>query len=632
MWLGDSRRLFDAQLKLCIKWWPREGQTFAYFGRQDRFRTERRPMNTRRNSEDVSRVGGIHTTVRSAQEDAHLDTLFLTVVGPDSFTAVSLPGNGALLVGRGTEADVRITDALASRMHCRLHVADGAVEVEDLGSANGTLLGNRPLAANTRLPLAPGDTLSIGATLLMLRAGGQIPRPVRVLPHAYFLARLDEECATSARSRAPFALVRLDVEAEVSTSRCAGLLQAVLQPSDIIGAYGPRQYELLLPRATPETVGALLAALAERCAKAKITYRTGVAHHPTDGRSGAELLERACDGVRPAGAGHTRPDIILVDPSMRTLHRLAKDAAKSNINVLIVGETGTGKEILAEAVHRASPRSRKQLLSLNCAALSESLIEAELFGYEKHAFTGATQAKPGLLETAPGGTVFLDEIGELPATLQAKLLRVIETRTLIRVGGITKRDVDVRFVSATNRNLQRAIEAGQFRRDLYFRLNGITLEIPPLRERLSEIGPFAERFAAEMAADLGRPAPSVSTQALALLRSYAWPGNIRELRNVIHRAVLLCPAGSAITPDHLPRELMDATFTAPAPAVPFDRSPLAETHSTLPAVEPDEKRRVLDALARTAGNQTAAARLLGLGRTAFVSRLNLYGIARPRKK
>jgi transcriptional regulator with PAS, ATPase and Fis domain len=402
---------------------------------------------------------------------------------------------------------------------------------------------------------------------------------------------------------------------------------------DIIGAYGPRQYELLLPHATPDAAKKTLEDLAESFADAKITYRSAVAHYPADGISAAKLLERACQGLHPGMANQVdSQEIILVAPAMRALFRVAKDAAKSNINILIIGETGTGKEILAETIHDASSRSRKGLLSLNCAALAENLIEAELFGYEKNAFTGAAQAKPGLLETAPGGTVFLDEVGELPLSLQAKLLRVIETRTLIRVGGITKRTVDVRFVSATNRNLRRAVEAGQFRRDLYFRLNGITLEIPPLRERQTEIALFAERFAAEMARDLGRSTPTFSPKAVALMRAYAWPGNIRELRNVMHRAVLLCPLGEEIAPDHLPRELMEATFTAPAVAVPFDRVPLSETREMPTSKDNDDKQRVLDALVQTAGNQTAAAKVLGMGRTAFVNRLNLYGIARPRKK
>jgi DNA-binding NtrC family response regulator len=581
--------------------------------------------------------GGILTTVRFHAAEGGQDGLFLMVVGPEGFRTIALPHKGVLHIGRSAQADIRINDSLASRDHCRLHVEGGMVEIEDIESANGTLLRNHALQPRVRVELALGDAVSVGATVLVLRSGDRLPRPVRVLPHGYFLARLDEECASSVRGRSPFALVRLDVEGEVSTSRCAGLLPLCLQPSDIIGAYGPQQYELLLPQTTPEAATKMVADLGASLQQAGITFRTGTAHHPVDGRSAAELLERACQAVRP-GAIQPGPasDIILVDPAMQELHGLARDVAKSNINVLIVGETGTGKEILAEVVHRASPRAQGNFLSLNCAALSENLVEAELFGYEKGAFTGATQAKQGLLETAPAGTVFLDEIGELSLPLQAKLLRVIETRTLIRVGGVNKRTVDVRFVSATNRNLQQAIDSSGFRSDLYFRLNGITLAIPPLRDRPVEIEPFGRRFADEMARELGRSTPEISADALTLLRSYAWPGNIRELRNVIHRAVLLCRSGLVITPDHLPRELMEATFSAPQPTrtLPHGQTPLSDLSSTQPgpALQPEEKQRILDVLEKTAGNQTAAARLLGMGRTAFVARLNQYGISRPRKR
>ena len=541
-------------------------------------------MTKSRDKEGPASLCGILTTMRLPE--GKQSGLFLTVVGPEGFVAVDLPQSGVLRIGRGGKADVRIIDSLASREHCRLYVENGTVEIEDLDSANGTLLRNQALHPRVRTPLGLGEAVSIGATVLMLRSGEQLPRPVRILPHGYFLARLEEECASAARDRAPFTLVRLDVEGDVSTSRCAGILRSALRPSDTIGAYGPQQYELLWPRTTRELSAPLLAELGASLQKAEIGYRTGIAHHPSDGRSSAELLERACEGVRP---GRAQPgqsgDIVLVDQAMCDLHALAKDVGRSNINVLIVGETGTGKEILAEVVHRSSPRFSASFLSLNCAALSESLVDAELFGYEKGAFTGATQAKPGLLEAAPGGTVFLDEIGELSLPLQAKLLRVIETRTLIRVGGVAPRAVDVRFISATNRNLHQAVEARTFRRDLYFRLSGMTLAIPALRDRPTEIEPFGQRFAHEMARDLGRPTPSLSTEALTLLRSYTWPGNIRELRNVIQRAVLLCRSGS-----------------------------------------------IIDALEKTAGNQTAAAKLLGMGRTAFVARLNQYGISRPRKK
>jgi DNA-binding NtrC family response regulator len=595
------------------------------------------PMTKRRDEDSAANSCGILTTVRFPTAEGGQDGLFLIVVGPEGFRAIALPHRGILQIGRRSQADIKINDSLASRDHCRLYVEGGKVEIEDLGSANGTLLRNHALPPRSRVELALGDAVSVGATVLMVRSGDRLPRPVRILPHGYFLARLDEECSSSILGRSPFTLVRLDVEGEVSTSRCAALLPLRLQPSDIIGAYGPQQYELLLLRTTPEAAGMLVTELGASLRQAGIVFRTGAAHHPIDGRSAEELLERACQAVRPGtippGPGS---DIILLDPAMRELHSLAKDVAQSNINVLIVGETGTGKEILAEAVHRASLRAKGNFLSLNCAALSESLVEAELFGYEKGAFTGAVQAKSGLLETAPGGTVFLDEIGELSLPLQAKLLRVIETRTLIRVGGVSKRAVDVRFVSATNRNLQQAIEGGGFRSDLYFRLNGMTLAIPPLRDRPVEIEPLGRRFAVEMARELGRSPPELSADAITMLRSYSWPGNIRELRNVIHRAVLLCRSGPVITPDHLPRELMESTFAAPQPlpTEPSGQPPHSDLSHTQsgPAFEPEEKQQILDVLEKTAGNQTAAAKLLGMGRTAFVARLNQYGISRPRKR
>ncbi len=303
-----------------------------------------------------------------------------------------------------------------------------------------------------------------------------------------------------------------------------------------------------------------------------------------------------------------------------SLRSLVNRIAPTTISVLILGETGVGKEVLAESVHRASKRARAPFLKLNCAALSESLLESELFGHEKGAFTGAMATKPGLLETADGGTVFLDEIGELPLAIQVKLLRVIEERAVLRVGGLAPRAIDVRFIAATNRRLDDEIARGRFRQDLFFRLDGITLEIPPLRERTPEIAGLATSFIAATWTKLERPdpPPSLSACALARLEDHAWPGNIRELRNVIERAVLLC-SGDAILPAHLgldarPRRLASGTR-------PTMRTELA----TL------ERQRILDMLDACAGNQTHAARQLGLSRAAFVRRLELYRIPRPRK-
>jgi transcriptional regulator with GAF, ATPase, and Fis domain len=314
------------------------------------------------------------------------------------------------------------------------------------------------------------------------------------------------------------------------------------------------------------------------------------------------------------------------------------------LSVLLLGETGVGKEVLAEEVHRRSPRRKKPFLRLNCAAVTETLLESELFGHEKGAFTGAVTTKPGLLETANGGTVFLDEIGEIAPSIQVKLLRVLEERMVMRVGALKAAPIDVRFVAATNRDLEAEIARGRFREDLYYRLAGITLAIPPLRERTGEIAPLAQAFMAAASAQSERK-PQLGREALEVLESYSWPGNIRELRNVIERAVLLSAHGT-IRPEHLPMDKMRATYAAylrPAPAAidapPPASSPAlslpAEASSThaLDALYPGEaeRERIIATLELCRGNQTKAAKVLGMSRRTLIYRLERYGLPRPRK-
>jgi transcriptional regulator with PAS, ATPase and Fis domain len=334
---------------------------------------------------------------------------------------------------------------------------------------------------------------------------------------------------------------------------------------------------------------------------------------------------------------------------MQSLDRVVERIAAGSINVLILGETGVGKEVLAERVHQLSRRAAQPFLRLNCSALSESLLESELFGHERGAFTGAVQAKPGLLETANGGTVFLDEVGELDSSIQVKLLRVIEERQLLPVGGLTPRRIDVRFVAATNRDLEREIACGGFRQDLFFRLNGISLVIPPLRQRVTEIAELARGFIARACARDGqRQVPGLSREALVALQRYPWPGNIRELRNHIERAVLLCTGGT-ILPDHLPLETVAAPSPPPSPSPPLRlvrveepaRSPIAAPPpgdlgepvaiAVRRRVAAVERERILEALDRCAGNQTLAAELLGLSRRTLTNKLNLYDLPRPRR-
>ncbi|WP_437725468.1 sigma 54-interacting transcriptional regulator [Sorangium sp. So ce861] len=349
-----------------------------------------------------------------------------------------------------------------------------------------------------------------------------------------------------------------------------------------------------------------------------------------------------------SAAGQAPGEPIVRDPAMQRLYALAERVAASPLSVLLLGETGAGKEVLAEHIHRRSPRAQGPFLRLNCAALAESLLESELFGHEKGAFTSAGQAKPGLLETAEKGTVMLDEVGELPPGIQVKLLRVLEDRKVMRVGGLSPRPIDVRFVSATNRDLTAEVKRGAFREDLFFRLNGIALTIPPLRARVSEIAPLARTIAERTASALGRRAPALAPETLAALEAHPWPGNIRELRNVIERAVVLA-GGDTLLPEHL---LLD-TAAPPPPVQPRTPTPLeappAEVAALAGPLSPDparsaeaagglrgeldaiERRRIVDALEQCAGNQTQAAALLGMPRRTFVARLSAYGIPRPRK-
>ncbi|HET6582586.1 MAG TPA: sigma 54-interacting transcriptional regulator [Nannocystaceae bacterium] len=327
------------------------------------------------------------------------------------------------------------------------------------------------------------------------------------------------------------------------------------------------------------------------------------------------------------------------DDPMERIYKLARRIASSQINVLLLGETGVGKEVMARTIHSFSARASKAFLGLNCSTLSETLFESELFGYEKGAFTGAQQNKPGLIETADGGTVFLDEVGEMPLSTQAKLLRVIEERQVMRVGSLRPREVDVRFIAATNQNLDKEIEQGNFREDLFYRLNGISLVIPPLRDRTTEIPALARTFIAEACKQAGFGAqPVLSREALDWMQRHAWPGNIRELRNAINRAVLLA-TGGFIQPEHMRTEAYaprsgrgsgrPVSAEAPAAAPPPPVVPVAPSGHGDP--DEEERQRILAALAACGGNQTRAAKLLGIARRTLTSKLGKLGLPRPRK-
>jgi two-component system response regulator AtoC len=313
----------------------------------------------------------------------------------------------------------------------------------------------------------------------------------------------------------------------------------------------------------------------------------------------------------------------VADPTGERESSLVRSIAESDLNTLILGETGVGKEVLAETLHRLSGR-KGALVRINCAAIAPALFESELFGYEKGAFTGAAQSRPGLLEAAEGGTVFLDEIGELPAPVQAKLLRAIETREVLRVGAVRCVVVDMRFVAATNRDLAREVANGYFRSDLFFRLDGITVSLLPLRERKDQIGPLAMQFLrAAHARRGGSGALRIEPGFIKQLERYHWPGNVRELKAVMERAVLLSRGGE-IGARHI--VLTRVAVERPPQPAQIDAGILS-----LSPREAEERQRILDALEACAGNQTRAAKHLNISRATLVNKLGFYRIPRPRK-
>jgi len=306
------------------------------------------------------------------------------------------------------------------------------------------------------------------------------------------------------------------------------------------------------------------------------------------------------------------------DAMSRIVGLVEKVAASEGTTVLVRGESGVGKEVVARAIHARSVRAESPFLEINCTALPETLLESELFGHEKGAFTDARERKQGLLELADQGTVLLDEIGDLPPGAQAKLLRFLESRTFKRIGGVRDIAVDVRIVASTNRDLDAAVRDGSFRRDLFYRLNVVPITIPPLRERPEDVAPLAAFFLERMTTQLRRPARGIAREALQMLERYAWPGNVRELRNVIERAVIL-EEGSEILPEHLPDELRLGSSAA-------DMGPGLQLPPGGVDLEELEKDLIRQALAQAGGNKTRAAGLLGLSRDTLRYRLEKYDV------
>ncbi|HTQ03930.1 MAG TPA: sigma 54-interacting transcriptional regulator [Polyangiaceae bacterium] len=572
-------------------------------------------------------------------------------------TTFPLPLVGEVTLGSAEGSDVRLADVSVAPTHAVLTTGT-RIELRDAGSGAPTVVGTKRLGPGESHPVSPGVIILLGGVTLVVQATGASTRLRHVRSHDYFEGRLEDECARAETNQIGFAVVRL----RFSRHQAQALEEAFtrqLRPVDLVAMYAADEYELLLADAPPDRARLIADSLKDYVRGKGLGELTlGLASWPSDGRSPEALLAAAGVGVH--GRSELPPARV---SSIEALRPIVERVALANINVLILGETGVGKEVLARRIHELSPRANKPLLCVNCAALSETLLESELFGHERGAFTGAIQAKPGLLEVAEGGTVLLDELGEMPLSIQAKLLRVVEQRSVTRVGGLKARVIDVRFMAATHRDLEAEIQRGRFREDLYYRLNGVSLVVPPLRERAEEIRPLAQAFVAECAKQAGRAVPRLSSGAFAVLERYAWPGNVRELRNVMERAVMLTQS-DVIDLVHLPLERLGRTLppgrsseqtlypkaATPSQGVPFsgpDTVPdvaavrpgaysfapgVERSTSARPDAEDGERERILRALEQCAGNQTHAARMLGVSRRTLISRIERYNLPRPRKR
>ena len=549
--------------------------------------------------------------------------LVIHVEGADRTSrVVDLPEGVDVTFGRSRGATIFVDSEKVSRTHARVRRTGDVIEVEDLGSRNGTRVNGEKIEGPHRLD--SGDEISIGPILAIVGvASGLRGHASAVADADAGEARLVAEVDRAVRYHRPVTLgiVRVANDAVVDA------MSRALRPMDLMAEDAGDDYLVILPELGRDEGAAALERLLDFARAAGASASTALARCPEDGTTVEALIGAARAALRagrspraavaaPVAAPAGGP--VVLDAAMRRVYSLVERIADTPMTVLILGETGVGKELVAEAIHAKSSRRDRPLIKLNCAALPETLLESELFGYERGAFTGADRRKVGFFEAADGGTLFLDEIGEMPLSLQAKLLRVLERKVITRVGGTTEIATDARVVAATHRDLDAEVRAGRFRQDLLFRIGGFTLVVPPLRDRSAEIVPLAEHFARETATEQGRPAPTFADDARDALTGYTWPGNVRELKNAIERALVLC--GDQITAADLPDKLRDAgQRTRPVAPAADMRGHLAEV----------ERAAIVAALEAEGHNQTRAARRLGLSRRALIYKMEKYGLKPP---
>jgi len=544
-----------------------------------------------------------------------------------------------LIVGRAPEVGLRIDDPTLSREHARFLLSGSRVLVEDLGSKNGTFFAGSRAA---RAELTIGDEIVLGGVALQVQALGARGDSLGIVREELIRHHLEEELTRARQFRRPFALLQVRVFSEWEDGAWIEAVRSHLRPVDPMALYGSSALEVLLPETGAEEAHRIARAMTASRAGGGSPLLVGLALYPGSGGTADELFEAAREAAYRASPGHPvvggpaelpareeGPEgALIAGQAMRPVLETVASVATSRIPIILLGETGTGKEVLAQRIHESGPRKDRRLVRVNCGAIPKDLVESTLFGHERGAFTGALQQQKGVFEEADGGTVFLDEIGELPSAAQASLLRVLEVGAFSRVGSNRELQVDVRIVAATHRDLEAMVEEGTFRSDLYYRLSGVVIEIPPLRERRDEIEPLARRFLHAANKANGRRAEGISPETLALLEAYSWPGNVRELRNVIERAVVVTQ-GALLGPEDLPVRVRTGGRSPEAGASKAAAPGAPEPEQGREKVQQFEARMLQEALSTTGWNRAEAARKLGMAVRTLSYRLKVLGLKKP---
>jgi two-component system response regulator AtoC len=550
--------------------------------------------------------------------------------------AVSLQEGPGLVVGRSEPADIVLDDRSLSRAHARFVLRDQLVHVEDLGSTNGIRM------AGERVPscvLDDTDSVELGAIRVTVSGLGGAVQAGALGGFTRFRQALLGEMERARVFGRAFCLLGLR---ELGGTDGLRALSSLLRSVDIATLYMPDLALVLLPETAADVGHDLARRLLQRMG---LPGSGALVAFPDDGSEFEELVEAAVHGARAAQSGDIARPVrrseppasgpIIASPAMQRLYALIDRVARATLPVLVLGETGVGKELVSRAVHERSARGKGPFVAINCASIPANLIESVLFGHEKGAFTGATERRAGVFEQAHGGSVFLDEVGELAPAVQAALLRVLETKRLTRIGSTKEIEVDVRVIAATHRDLPAMVASGGFREDLMFRLDALSLRVPPLRERAEEIEPLAERFLASVTSEWGTGARRLSAEARHVLRSYRWPGNVRQLKNVIERAAVVAAAVEVGIED-----LPEAMLAGPRASEPSALAQLPAPRAGLPpagrqddqdAPYPDrvaafEAGLIRDALAKSAGNHTRAAALLRIPRRTLTNKIHALGL------